>query len=131
MSTTTTTTGETFTSEQLEAIRQQLIATAEREHAAHDQYAGYWNGWELAEVVRPIDDKWGDRMADPGLFVLVEPATRFPHLSASPGYATAYLDAATHWRKRLPKGAAGENMGCNTSVPASSLRRIELKAVTS
>jgi hypothetical protein len=48
---------------------------AERAHAQYPQYAGHWDGWELAEVTRRVTTK-GGLAFEPGDLVLRNPKTR-------------------------------------------------------
>lgn len=81
----------------MDSIRTALIAEAHAELAEFSQYDGYFADWQVAEVTYPILSKWGDRMAEVGDLILVEPIGRMSWVN--PG-TTVYLPARKHWSGR-------------------------------
>jgi hypothetical protein len=94
-------------------IRESLLAEANSTHSQYPQYANYWDNWQLAVVVKPIKDKWGQTMLVVGDHVLAAPAERAGGDPATE--AVIYIPSDKHWTKH----------GMNTRVRRSQLRIVD------
>lgn len=97
------------------AVKALLIAEAERQHAAHPQYAGHWDSWSVGTLKRDVKSR-GALVGSKDDFVLYDPESftteDHPEVVAgfrAAGFVTVYLSA--HY--------AG---GCDTSIRATYLK---------
>lgn len=86
-----------------DVVREQAHAEAVAAHRQYPQYEGYWDGWELAEVLEPITTKGGNRF-QPGDLVLRKPRP------AGYFYDGDHFTMCYSWRGRI-----------TTAVPTSSV----------
>ena len=96
----------------LAAIHNALLAEAQADTADHRQYDGYFDCWEVAIATQTITSKWGDVMAVPGDFLLIEPVGRL-YPSSFTGI-TVFFPARSHWTGR----------GTCTTVSRSVVERV-------